>query len=333
MARRKELTNKIARIENFFVEYAQYVLNPREQKIIIFLAANLDLQKEDFNEQTVSVKELESMLKRSDAKWGGIYKEMTEFAERIVGQRIKFPTDVLLNGKPLPGFITWFTEIVPCYNEFDEVCLRFRFNDKLKPFLLKLNQYVRIDTQEIAKLDSFYSLRLYQIFKANLSRQRKHRKISTKTFEVKELRQLLGAKGKYEQFKYFNRDILNKSTNEINEKTKIYLKYETLRTGRKITHVKYTFCFKEDHKEYKQLSLLEEDPIEEKNQKRTPAQRKLRRKQFDFDQFKKDYPLIFEQKRKESIEFYKGLKGVKMDAERINRSTSSLCEAWFAEFA
>ncbi len=332
MPKSREVINKIARIENFFVEHAQYVLNPREQKIIIFLAANLNLEKEDFNEQTVSVKELEAMLKRNNTKWGGIYKEMTEFAERIVGQKIKFPTDVMLNNKPLPGFITWFTEIVPCYNEKDEVCLRFRFNDKLKPFLLKLNQYVRIDTEEIAMLDSFYSLRLYQVFKANLSRQHRHRKISTKTFEIDELRQLLGVKGKYDEFKYFNRDILAKSTQEINEKTKIYLRYETLRTGRAVTHIQYSFCYKEDEKEYKQLSRLDANPSDEKTS-RTPAQRKLKRQEFDFEQFKKDYPMVYQQKRKEALEFYKDLKGLKLDPERILKSTASLCEAWFAEYA
>jgi len=90
MPRKKRLTNKVARIENFFVEHAQYILNVREQKIILHLAANLNLEKENFHEQTVPVKELEQMLKRSDTKWGGIYQEMVDFADRISGKKIKF---------------------------------------------------------------------------------------------------------------------------------------------------------------------------------------------------------------------------------------------------
>ncbi len=111
---RKKLTNKIARIENFFIENAQYLLNAREQKIILHLAANLDLKKDDFHEQIVPVKDLEQMLKQTQAKWGGIYSEISDFAERIVGKKIKFPTDILLNGQPLPGYVTWFSGIAPC---------------------------------------------------------------------------------------------------------------------------------------------------------------------------------------------------------------------------
>ena len=115
------MTNRVARIENFFIENAQYVLNTREQKIILHLAANLDTNADNFLEQIIPVKTLEEMLKRSDkAKWGGIYKEMQGFTEKIVSKTIKFPTNILLNGKPLPGFISWFSSISPCLNDEEQ---------------------------------------------------------------------------------------------------------------------------------------------------------------------------------------------------------------------
>jgi len=330
MPRKKRLTNKVARIENFFVEHAQYILNVREQKIILHLAANLNLEKENFHEQTVPVKELEQMLKRSDTKWGGIYQEMVDFADRISGKKIKFPSDVLLNGKQLPGFIPWFAGITPCYNESDEVCLKFRFNSDLKPFLLKLNQYVRINLSEIAKLDSFYPIRLYQIFKSNLAKQGKYNKIATKTYDLKDLRELLGAKKKYEEFKYFNRDILSKAKKDINQHTQIYVRYETLRTKRKITHIKFIFCDKKDYKEYKQLSLFDSDPVS--NPHNSPEKRKQRKGTFDFEKFKKEFPLVYKQKRKEAFSFYNKMKNVQDREIRINESIKSLCMVWYMEY-
>lgn len=327
----KYLTSNIARIENFFVENAQYVLNTREQKIILHLAANLDTKKEDFNEQIVPVKELEKMLKQSDTKWGGIYKEMTDFSERIAGKKIKFPSNVLLNGKALSGFITWFSSISPCYNENEEVCLKFRFNADLKPFLLNLNEYVRINLAEISGLNSFYSLRLYQIFRANLAKRSKHVKIVSKTYALTELREILGAKGKYSQFKYFNRDILALATEQVNEKTQIFVKYESLRTKRKVTHIQFTFCDKKDHKEFKQLSFFEADIMT--NPQRTPHERKAKHKDFNFDLFKRAYPLIYKQKVKEIHKQYNSIKGLKNKDQLVQSSIENACLSWFAEYS
>lgn len=331
MARKKQMINKIARIENFFVENAQYILNAREQKIILHLAASLDLDKDNFNEQVISVKDLEQMLKQSDAKWGGIYKEMTDFAERIVGKKIKFPSNILLNGKPLSGFITWFSSISPCYNENEEVCLKFRFNADLKPFLLNLNQYVRINLAEIAGLNSFYSLRLYQIFRANLAKRQKHLKILDKNFSLEEIKEILGVTGKWNEYKYFNRDILTRAVNEINDKTQVFVKYESLRTKRKVTHIKFTFCDKKDYKEFKQLSFFEAEPISQPQ--RTPEERKAKQKEFDYDLFKRAYPIIYKQKIKETHKHFNSLKGVKHKKQLVDTSIENACLSWFAEYA
>jgi plasmid replication initiation protein len=330
---KKKLTNKIARIENFFIENAQYLLNAREQKIILHLAANLDLDKDDFHEQIIPVKDLEQMLKQTQSKWGGIYTEMSDFAERIVGKKIKFPTDILLNGQALPGFVTWFSGIAPCYNEADEVCLKFRFNPDLKPFLLKLNQYVRINLTEISKLNSFYSLRLYQIFKANLAKRRSYVKIISKTYPIGELREILGAKNKYDEFKYFKRDILVKAVEEINEFTQIYVKYEAKRTRRKVTHIEFIFCEKEDHNEFKQLSFLDDNYVSPEI--RTDSQKRARSKAFNFEDFKKHFPLIYRQKVKEVKKAFldEGFKELPNKEKYIQQSIENACQNWFTEYA
>jgi plasmid replication initiation protein len=328
MARRRTLTNKIARVENFFVENAQYVLNAREQKIVLHLAANLDTTSENFNEQIVSIKDLEAVLKQSDKKWGGIYKEVADFSERIVGKKIKFPTNVLLNGKALPGYITWFSSIAPCYNDADEVCLKFRFNPDLKPFLLRLNEYVRIDLTEIAGLNSFYSLRLYQIFKANLARRSKYVKTVKKNYSLEELRQLFGAKKKYDSFKYFNRDIITKAINEINEKTQIYVKHKGLRTGRKTTHVQFIFCEKKDHKDYTQLSFLDKNPMD--SDKKTPDERKAKQETFNLATFKKSYPEVYKKQVRETRKKCRDLKLT--DENQISTYIENACANWYAEF-
>jgi plasmid replication initiation protein len=197
-----------------------------------------------------------------------------------------------------------------------------------------LNQYVRINLSEIAGLNSFYSLRLYQIFKANLAKRSKHVKIVTKSYPLSELRELFGAKKKYDEFKYFNRDILSKATDEINDATQIFVKYETLRTKRKVSHIEFTFCEKKDYKEYKQLSFFDAEPNSQPQ--RTPEQRKAKHKEFDFDHFKRAYPIIYKQKAVEVRKQFSSMKGTKNMKNRdfvISHSIENACLAWFVEYA
>ena len=52
--------NKVARLENKFIFNAHYRLTANEQKIILFLASNIDPTESDFQKQTVPVIVLES---------------------------------------------------------------------------------------------------------------------------------------------------------------------------------------------------------------------------------------------------------------------------------
>jgi plasmid replication initiation protein len=332
MVRRKTMTNKIARIENFFVENAQYSLSAREQKIILHLISNLDVKSDNFNEQVVTVKEIEQVLKKSKSKWGGIYKEMTTFAEQIAGKTIKFPSDVMLNGERMPGFITWFSTITPCYNEHEEICMKFRFNSDLKPLLLNLNQYVRIQMNEVLELQSSYSIRLFSIFKMELAKHSKHTRIVTKTFALTELHNIFQLKDKWKEFKYFKRDVLTKAVDEINEKTSIFLKCKTLRTKRKITHLEFTFCLKADNIEYSQLSFFDSNPIEAPNL--SPEQRKAKAMKFDFKSFKKlyagKYKSIIDDVRESEMMMH--MKGTPNYDTVLEQSIKNACQTWWVEY-
>jgi hypothetical protein len=137
--------NKIARLENKFIFNAHYRLTANEQKIILFLASNIDVTQEDFQKQTIPVVILEKILNQDGKKWGSLYDRMQDFAGRIIGKHISFPTDFEIDGRKFPGFISWFQSIAPCRNSNGEVCLEFEFSNKLKPFLLQLKQYVQLN--------------------------------------------------------------------------------------------------------------------------------------------------------------------------------------------
>ena len=68
----ENVSNKIARIENKFIFHAQYKFTSREQKVILYLIANINPKQERFIEQIIPVRELEQVLKSDGKKWGGL---------------------------------------------------------------------------------------------------------------------------------------------------------------------------------------------------------------------------------------------------------------------
>ena len=203
---KQKKVKQIARIENRFIFNARYQLSAREQKIILYLMSNLDpLAQNDFHKQIVSVKELENLLKGEDKKWGGLYKEMNDFSTRIISKYISFDSDFLVGGKPLRGVISWFQSVIPVETENGEVALEFMFSERLKPFLLQLSEYAKIHPLDVAPMKSGFAIRMYQVFKAERDRMRKHTQTNAMVYTLDELKKMLGIEGKYKVLKDFRR--------------------------------------------------------------------------------------------------------------------------------
>jgi len=241
MMKEKKITKQIARIENRFIFNARYQLSAREQKIILYLMSNLDPKRQDdFHKQIVPVKELETLLKREDKKWGGLYKEMNDFSARIISKYISFDSDFLIDGKPLRGVISWFQSVLPVENDFGEVSLEFMFSERLKPFLLQLSEYAKIHPLDVAPMKSGFAIRMYQVFKAERDRMRRHTQSSSLVYTLDALKKMLGIEGKYKVLKDFRRRVLDVVEREVNTHSPgIQVKYEYIKTNRRVTGVKF----------------------------------------------------------------------------------------------
>ena len=241
----KPFNNSIARVDNRFVFHARYHLSAREAKIILFLISKINpLQQQNLIEQTVSVKDIENFLKGDAKRWGGLYKELRLIRDSLVRKGVYIPTDIQIQGKNFDGYINWFQEIMPVYDETGNVALRFLFAKSLQPFLLNLKQYVAINLEEVNKLKSAFSIRIFQILKAYRDKIGKYQQRSQIKYHLDELKDLLGLTGKYSDFRNFKKRILDMVCKEINEKTSISLHYQTIKEGRFIKQINFEFSEK-----------------------------------------------------------------------------------------
>lgn len=212
----------VARMDNRFVFHARYNLSAKEAKIILFLISKIDpLHQENLIEQTISVKELEQFLKGNAKRWGGLYSELRLIRDSLVRKGIYIPTEIRIEGKHFDGYVNWFQEIMPVYDEGNNVALRFLFAKSLQPFLLNLKQYVAINLNEVITLKSSFSIRIFQILRAYRDKFAKHQRHSKINYELENLKILLGIEHKYRDWRNFKKKVLEVVVKEINQKTSI----------------------------------------------------------------------------------------------------------------
>ena len=250
-------SKKVVKIENDFIFKAHYSLSAIEQKIVLFLASRLDPKSQNhFGVQVVPIKEMEGVL-WDKKKVGNVYEYLQEVTARLLDRKIFFKKGTIIGGKKVyAGGINWFQSVI-VEDSGNGVVMEFMFSERMKPFLLELNKYVRINALEVMDMRGKHSIRMYQIFKAERERTRKYKAVSSLVYGLDELKAMLKIGGKYKVLKDFRRNVLDPMEKEINtHSNEISIKYEYLKTRRKVTGIEF---FIYDVKEPKKIPLPKSD--------------------------------------------------------------------------
>ncbi|MBL7815756.1 MAG: replication initiation protein [Saprospiraceae bacterium] len=282
----------IARIENDLVLNYQYVFSAREQKTMLSLIANLETGSDSV---TISTKDIENILKDDDKKWGNAYNQITDLYKSLLGKKFYHKTNVSYKGSRLDAGYNWFQSIVPI-EENGRTLIRFRFSQDTLPFLLKLKEYVQINTLEVKHMKSAFSLRFFQLLKARRNRTKEHADYTEFSYTVEELKALFGLENKYPRFNNFRQKVLDVALSEINGKTSIFFKlafqYQKSRE-KKIESIHFkVFDSEMDALAHERQLQLD---FEAKN-------KKLAQKGFSIEVFKKAYPKIYKIAKKKAIQ-------------------------------
>lgn len=153
--------------------------------------------------------------------------------------------------------------------------IRLYFAAKMIPYISMLEGgFTRYNMEYIAKMNSVYGVRFYELMKSWLFGEAR----KTKTVgidEIKELLALKDSKGNYQypSIKDFKLNVLNKAISDINEHSDLNASYEDKKTGRKITHFTFTFGLKV--KEQGKVKEPEQSKFEAENKPKIQRTRKV----------------------------------------------------------
>lgn len=201
---------------------ASYDLNLQEQKLILTLASMVQPTDEEFKEYEFKIKDFMELLGiETQTKYTEIPKITKELMKKVF--EIREGKDIIQ--------LSWLSS---ARYKTGEGLVILKFDSSLKPYMLQLKElYTSYKLENILSLKSKYSLRLFELLKCN-----EFKKIWT--IELEELKKILGVTEKsYSIYQNVKNRIILKAQKELKEKTDISFDFEEIKTGRKVTTIKF----------------------------------------------------------------------------------------------
>lgn len=203
---------------------ANYNLTLQEQKLILTLASMVQPNDSEFKEYELKVSDFMNLLDinpKSKSKYTEIPKITKELMKKVF--EVKEGNDIVQ--------LSWLSSAR--YKKGKGIVI-LKFDSCLKPYLLKLKEfYTTYKLENILSLKSKYSLRIFEILK---SYEYKKNLI----IDLNDFKKMIGAtNSSYNIYHNLKIKILIKSQQELKEKTDINFIFEEIKTGRKITAIKF----------------------------------------------------------------------------------------------
>ncbi|PLR34641.1 plasmid replication protein [Chimaeribacter californicus] len=150
----------------------------------------------------------------------------------------------------------WFSSIR--YDASDNTAdVTIRFSPDVVPYLYDLKkEFTQVDFEHVSRLDTPFAFRLYSwlVKFRNLARNsRQNGIIETDPFEIDWMKERTGLVGKYEEYRFFKRDVLVPAVERINANTDISVSWQPVKVGRSVTAIKFFYVIESGQRAAKPL--------------------------------------------------------------------------------
>jgi plasmid replication initiation protein len=219
-----------------------YDLTVQQQKIILTLASMVQPQDIEFKEYEFKIKDFIELLGVKDGKK---YTEIPKITEGLMK-----PFKILDDGDLIQ--IGWLSS---ARHKKKQGIIILRFDPTLKPYMLGLKEfYTSYRLENVLSLKSKYSIRIYEVLKSNLFKK-------NITIEIEELRKMVGANEKtYDTYGNLKSKILLQAQKELKDKTDITFEFEEIKTGRKVSSIKFNISSNKNTSKNEIAATLVDDP-------------------------------------------------------------------------
>lgn len=216
---------------NALVE-AAYRLTVQEQRILLACISQVRHDEVVTDEVLYSVRAAD-LARLSGTAVEAAYSELKAAALRLKRREVRVTQEPNGEGKKPKVMITGWVQTI-FYIE-GEGRVELRFTKDMLPYLTELTrQFTKYSLADVAKMDSSHAIRLYELLMQWDTKGQ--REIS-----IEDLRKWLQLEGRYPLMAEFRRWVIEPAVTQINEHSPISVSWTQRKTGRKITHLQFSF--------------------------------------------------------------------------------------------
>lgn len=231
---RLELLNKNVRKSNLLIQKSRFKLSLQQQRIILYLIAQIEPWHDDFQTYRFNLQEFASVC-GIELGGGRDYTELKDQVQAIADRSMW----LTIEDGTKETLVRWIEE--PEINH-NSGTIELKINRHLKPYLLQLKEkYTEYQLIYTLHFRSKYTIRLYEIV---CSVHFDKFKPYTKTYSLEELKRRLDCEN-YKDYRDFRRDILEKAINEINRYSDKNVSFEPITIGRRVVEIRLTVSSKD----------------------------------------------------------------------------------------
>lgn len=205
---------------------ASYRLNVQSQKLVLACLGKIDSRPETQPQKEVKLTATEfSELMGIDIK--NAHRELYKAADAL------FKSSIILHEGDEEIELYWIQEKAKKLK--GEGAVTIIWSDRILRYICQLKgRFTKFKLRNIASLQSGHSIRLYELLM-------RFNSTGIRNISLVDFRSALGLDDKYTEFKILNRDVIKPAVNELNQRSDLIISYETLKSGRSVVGLSFSF--------------------------------------------------------------------------------------------
>lgn len=232
---------------NELIQKSRFSLSLQQQKIVLYLIAQILPFDDDFKLYEFSIQEF-CRVCGIDETSGGNYK--------ILKDAIKEIRDKSIWIKLADGRETTLAWIEKPYIDSGSGVIQIRLDEDMRPFLLQLKKnFTSYELLWTLHFKSKYTIRLYELVKSIHFHELES---YTREFFLEDLKRMLGAET-YKTYQAFKERVLIRAVQEINEYSDKILSYDAIKSGRAVAKIRFTVSSKDSIETLRIRSNIEKE--------------------------------------------------------------------------
>ncbi len=205
---------------------ASYKLNVQAQKLVLACLGKIDSRPDAPPQKEVTLTASEfSELMGIDIK--NAHRELYKAADAL------FKSSIVLHEGDDEIELYWIQEKAKKLK--GEGAIRIVWSDRILRYICQLkSRFTTYKLRNIASLQSGHSIRMYELLmKFNATGER--------VIYLDDFKSALGISDKYPEFKVLNRDVIKPAIEELNQRSDLVIKFDTIKKGRTIVALVFEF--------------------------------------------------------------------------------------------